>query len=66
MQRKPGAMTSGLERRKRLEKARNASFSMHFSASGREEEAKNFMVLFTFGSLFVAAGVVFVISKLYQ
>ena len=26
----------------------------------REEEAKNFMVLFTFGSLFVAAGVVFV------
>eukprot|EP00438_Fugacium_kawagutii_P023506 Skav201515 [mRNA] locus=scaffold1154:667534:681866:- [translate_table: standard] len=32
----------------------------------REDQARNFMVLFSVGSLFVAAGVVFVISKLYE
>eukprot|EP00435_Cladocopium_sp_Y103_P008359 s4707_g2.t1 len=32
----------------------------------REEQARNFMVLFSVGSFFVAAGVVFVISKLYE
>lgn len=32
----------------------------------REEQARNFMVLFSIGSFFVAAGVVFVISKLYE
>mmetsp|Transcript_8776 Transcript_8776/g.19477 ORF Transcript_8776/g.19477 Transcript_8776/m.19477 type:complete len:124 (+) Transcript_8776:64-435(+) len=32
----------------------------------REEQARNFMVLFSIGSFVVAAGVVFVISKLYE
>ena len=38
---------------------------LHFlMSSGREEQAKNFMIFFSVGSFFLAAGIVFVASLL--